>query len=473
VIVLPVIVLLTYEDTFWVADPFLFRLHKNYIQEFQPLFASLGSQIDPSLILLCLPLLTFPLAGFLLRPSQANVVIRSLLVLAFVPAAILLFFALNQYRWFGVSCGLLLSGFMFFSCACWELGFFKRLRIWGTVFLLACALSAPTHTLLCQLNGETTTREDVYQLALRDLASWLRARTGNEPCVVASAPTLSTFFIFHGGVQGVGTFYWENLHGLRATADLFAARTEEEAYRIVGERHITHILMVSWDDFLTEYIRLVRGIPKGAEVPDDAFFLQLIKTKNLPPWLRLAPYRFPANKTLENETVFVFEVVPLQSPEEQLVNLVNFLLDIGETKSALRFVPALEQNQSYLPALIACGRVRLEQNEPELLGPVMTQIKGRLAEADNLPLEDNIHLGSLLAITGDASLAKEQLTHCVTRMNEHDLRRLSTSAAYNFLYIAPRLGVPSPSPSATQLIFANLPLKARAQLRSTVAPSVP
>jgi hypothetical protein len=471
--VLPVVVILTYEDTFWVADPFLFRLHKNYIQEFQPLLASLGSRIGPSLVLLCLPLLAFPLAGFLAKHRQASTVLRSLLVLAFAPAAILLLFALKQSRWFGVSYGLLLSGFVFLVCICCELGVFKRLRVWVPLFLLACALSAPTRTLLTQLGGEITTQEDVYQLALRDLAYWLRARTGAEPCVVASAPTLSTFFVFHGGVQGVGTFYWENLHGLRATADLFAAKTEEEAYRIVRERGITHIVMVSWDDFLTEYIRLVRGIPKGEAVPDNAIFLQLIKTKILPPWLRLAPYRFPADKTLEDQLVFVFEVVPPQPPEAPLANLANFLLDVGEARSALRFAPALERNRAYFPTLIALGRVCLKKNDPGPLATVMTEIKDRLAEADSLSLEDHLQLGCLLAFTGDTVAASEQLTHCAARMSEHDVRRLSASAAYNFLYLAPRLGVPSPSQSMVELAFDLLPPKAREQLRSSVGLAAP
>ena len=468
VAVLPTVVCLTHGDTFWVADPFLFRLHKNYIQEFQPLLASLGSRIGPSLILLCLPLLAFPLAVFLAKRGKANAVLRSLLVLAFVPAAVLLLFALQQSRWFGVSYGLLLSGFVIIVWIGCELDILKRLHVWALLFLLTCSLAAPARTLLTQLNGEITTQEDVDQLALRDLASWLRTRTGSEPCVVASSPTISTFFIFHGGVQAVGTFYWENLPGLRTTADLFAAKTGDEAYRIVRERGITHIVMVSWDDFLTEYIRLVRGLPQGDAVPDDAFFLQLIKTKILPPWLRLAPYRFPAEKTLEGQLVFVFEVVPPQPPEAPLANLANFLLDIGETNSALRFAPALEQNQAYFPTLIALGRVCLAKNEPDFLSNVMTEIKNRLGEADRLSLEDNIRLGCLFALTGDTITATEQLTRCAAHMNDHDVRRLSTNAAYNFLYLAPRLGVPSPSPAMVELAFEILPPKTREELRASV-----
>ena len=467
-IVLPVVAFTTAADTFWVADPFLFRLHKNYIQEFQSLFSFFGSRLNLTTIVLCLPLTAFGLAGFWLKRSRENPVLRSLLILAFAPTAVMFVFSFGQSRWFGVMFGLLVVGFVLLCWVATELKMFKRSRLWVPALLLLCLVFTPARTFSTWQAGPTTTKEDIYQLALRDLAHWLRARTGTEPCVIATSPTLSTFLIFHGGVQTLGTFYWENLHGLRTTGDLFAAKTEEEAYRTVRERGVTHIVMVSWDDFLTEYIRLVRKIPNTEPVPDNAFFIQLIKTKILPPWLKLVPYRFSNQKSLEDQLVFVFEVVPPQPPEAPLVNLVNFLLDVGEVKPALQLAPALDGSLYYLPALITKGRVCLQQKEPVAIESVMAALKQRLNEADGLSLEDHIHLGCLLAYTGNLPEAKEQLTHCVERMNEHDVRRLSARATFNFLHLAPRLSVASPSPEMLELAFAMLPPASREQLRESI-----
>lgn len=118
--------------------------------------------------------------------------------------------------------------------------------------------------------------------------------------------------------------------------------------------------------------------------------------------------------------------------------------------------------------MIALGRVCLAKNEPDFLSNVMTEIKNRLGEADRLSLEDNIRLGCLFALTGDTITATEQLTRCAAHMNDHDVRRLSTNAAYNFLYLAPRLGVPSPSPAMVELAFEILPPKTREELRASV-----
>jgi hypothetical protein len=123
--------------------------------------------------------------------------------------------------------------------------------------------------------------------------------------VVLSDPTSSTELAYYGGIQTIGTLYWENMEGLKRAAAIFSASSELEAHSLLLEAGVTHIVLPSWDDFsdLSAYRRLF-----GAS---DTSYLERVLAGNVnPAWLREYPYPIPDSFGIPEESVRVFEVLP-------------------------------------------------------------------------------------------------------------------------------------------------------------------
>jgi hypothetical protein len=243
---------------------------------------------------------------------------RELLLLAVVPAALLLVLALDQIRWLGTAGALWLAVLVTLAAVLWVLRdgyeWTTPRRIVPAVLVLLALVPYPAFTALVHWrHGYPGTRTDLRQLVTRDVSYALRGRLGARRGVVLSDPTSTTRMMYFGGMRGVGTLYWENLEGLRAAAAIYGARTDEEARRLIGERGITHIVLYSWDVFALEYTRLARGErfdrddPHGG--PRDSFMVRLLQRDTPPPWLVPVPYEMPNVSALRGAGVLIWEVV--------------------------------------------------------------------------------------------------------------------------------------------------------------------
>ena len=252
--------------TFVVADKFLWTLHVDYISEFSPLLARVQG-VEALLVLVnILPLIGLAAVWLLWRgnPAPAS---RALLALSLMPAALFTLLTLSQQRWLHVADALWLGVLVAAALVTTTAGNFHwtaARRIGTGLFLALALLPYPLRAGLDALRAQTgLSRENIRQFVVRDLAWWLRRRTGTDPVTVLSGPTATTELIYHGGFKGVGTLYWENLAGLRALVDIYGAADPDRALELLRARGVTHLVILRG----ARLRRNRRGWPAGCAPP--------------------------------------------------------------------------------------------------------------------------------------------------------------------------------------------------------------
>ena len=474
--ILPACLALARERTFLVSDPFLWMLHEDYINEFRGLFrqirdnpirATLASY--SMLPLLGVPMLALAAFARLARPWKA------LLLFALLPGVVTLALAVGQNRWLGTSCAVWLAALVTTSAATTlpSAGF-----RWTLAWKLAAALSlvcvylpflyfaAPLPILGSSERRAEISFADLTGVASRDVAHRLRHRLGDRKGIVASGPTVTTSLIHHGGLDGVGTLYWENLEGLQAMAELFGAASESRALERIEQRGITHIVVFSWDPFVEEYARLARGLRAHEPAPADAFALRLVlgflETQSLPRWLRPIAHVLPPDAAFRGHWVLIFEVAPEQTEDVALVRVAQFLVDKRmptEAESKLRL--ALESDPRSLPASIALASLQSARGQTEEFAVTLERVRAGLHGADTLDLEDRVDLARILTLDGDTAEAAEQIDAALAIADERSLRALRPAALRDLLDLADQLQVSASRPEAVSAAAALLPPDAR------------
>ncbi len=280
------------------ADPFMQRIHAQ-IDEFQPLWVrmhELGWRAyrDHAVI----HLLPF-LAAFLLLLRKPAAPGRALL--GFVLAVALPMTALGwcQNRWLLTASGAQITLVMVLL-ATWLSSWRADRSVWlraaaaaGACLVLygTAPLMLIRERLLVESKNDVQTGETL-QLLYRDVAQRLHDEPHTGDIVLLASPDASTAIGYYGRFQTIGTFYWENRAGLRAATETFSAVNDAEAARLILQRGITHIAMVSNYNFLPEYFHALRP-----DAPVDAvrttFGWRLLFDDHQPVWLRAIPYEVP------------------------------------------------------------------------------------------------------------------------------------------------------------------------------------
>jgi hypothetical protein len=111
--------------------------------------------------------------------------------------------------------------------------------------------------------------------------------------------------MYFGGLKGLGTLYWENAEGLKATASLYAAQNQKEAAQRIKERNISFIVFLSPEPCDNEYPRLHCGLPPGPPL-EDTFATGLTSMGQVPSWAKYIEMRVPGN--LPNAWSAVYDV---------------------------------------------------------------------------------------------------------------------------------------------------------------------
>lgn len=182
---------------------------------------------------------------------------------------------------------------------------------------------------------------DAFQPLYRDAAVTIRASDPDRPIVLLASPNASTSIGYFGRFSTLASLYWENLAGLEAAAAIFSARTDEEAQRLLAARGVTHIALLSADNFLESYLLLARPNIARDEIK-STFGARLLASDSAPVWLRELPFRprfptrDPANRAL------LFEIVPSQTPFDALWAAGTAEIARGESERGERdFVRAM------------------------------------------------------------------------------------------------------------------------------------
>lgn len=158
---------------------------------------------------------------------------------------------------------------------------------------------------------------DLLPPLYRDLAGALRASQPKGDIVLLASPNASAGIGYFGNFSTLGTLFWENAPGLRAAAEIFSAASDEEAFRRVQARRVTHVVLLPTANFLGEYHALLHP-GAGRDEAARAFGFRLLTQRAPPFWLQPIPYRPPPELREAAGAVRLFKVVPEQDEVDWL-----------------------------------------------------------------------------------------------------------------------------------------------------------
>jgi hypothetical protein len=127
----------------------------------------------------------------------------------------------------------------------------------------------------------------------KEVAWNLRLYGGDKAPARVMAPSApSPVLHYYGGVETVGSYYWENLAGSHAVLDFYAAPGDQapQARRIVRERGLDFVVAVAQPSFVLEMQLLDQGkIDVASAKRTLAFRLGNPQARNYPDWLEPLP----------------------------------------------------------------------------------------------------------------------------------------------------------------------------------------
>ena len=181
--------------------------------------------------------------------------------------------------------------------------------------------------------AHTLSKGEALQPLFRDIAATLRATQPNGKITLLAPPNGSTGIGYYGRFDTIGTLYWENLAGLKAAGTIFSTDSDDEAATMIRDRGITHIAILSEENFLAQYFELLHP-----DAPPDAFKksfgYRLFVNRQIPLWLEIIPYQVPPDLRPLNLNVMLFKVAFQQKLPEALYHLAEAKIAMGDSVGA-------------------------------------------------------------------------------------------------------------------------------------------
>jgi hypothetical protein len=156
---------------------------------------------------------------------------------------------------------------------------------------------------------------EAMQLIYRDLANTILRRNPKHKVALLASPNASVGIGYYGNIQTIGTLYWENREGLHTAAEILSGEDNSKVEIIIKQQGISHIVMVTPEDFTEEYIKAL-GIPAKSERVNGSFGRRLMTGTNIPNWLEAIPYQVPPAFSRLQVKVYIYEVNWQQSAAE-------------------------------------------------------------------------------------------------------------------------------------------------------------
>ena len=411
--------------------------------------AGIGGDVVATLLPI---LILVPAAWLLVRRASAQPE-KAACAVALGPVVVALGFALFRLSWWGMfDAALLVLMVPIASALCPGPGPGRWIC---AATILVCL--APGLARFLEREGEDASdkvaQTDVVSLVERDVSHWLANQADSRDAVVLAPPNLTASIIYHGGLAGLGTSYWENKPGFTAAIRIAGASTADEAYAIASNRHLSYIVAPSWDDFLDEYARL------GANQADHS--LMALVHRWLPPrWLRPMPYHLPTVRGFEGENVVVFKVVEVQDNATALSRMAEYFAEMGEMDQAVEASHALRRLYSaHLGAAVARARVDRLSGDPDALGEATRDLLRLLSNGGDqgLPWDRRVSLAIALAEDRKYDLARQQLVVCLAQISEAKIRTLTTDSLFRMQQMSRAFRLPIVDQQQRDLISKLLP----------------
>ncbi len=369
VVLVPLLIAIDSKRFFWIADGFLWSLHKDYISEFESIIRwalQRPSWLPLIRVSLC-PILCSVLVLRLFWKRATASSWNSMMGLLLAPAILVTLLGCLQVRWLGIANALWLP-LVPTAIACLRANnFAKRFTLVergiGASIFLAVLFFSPVVGLWESFKerGQPIAIgiDEGTAIYVRDLAHSVRRANPDQETVVLSGPMSTNYMMYYGGAKGIGTLYWENLHGLKSAARIYAAPTELDALELIQRHHISHIAIFAFDAFALEYTRLIRDLPRSSQ-PQDAFIPALLANPTNVQWLTPLPIKSPDRQI--SEWALLMEVRPMQTASQAHYGAAQFFESRAQHGQAVAELQlAVSIDAEYRDAWFLLGTLLLAQ----------------------------------------------------------------------------------------------------------------
>jgi hypothetical protein len=246
---------------------------------------------------------------------------------------------------------------------------------------------------------------------------------------VLAGPGSTTQLAWFGGLEGIGTLYWENLDGLRASRWIFGAVDPDSALARLQRHGVTHVVFFGWEGGV-EQLRL-SAAEAGVESGGTPGLLDLVDLQSrandygsLPPWLVPLPYVPPTVAGYAHPVAKVFEVVPGLPPEVALVRVARMHQLFGDPRMEATLLRALDTGPS-VGGLAMLAQLQHVREEREAFALTVARLRVELERTEPVDLGDRLEAVIVLGLAGDARGAARELERSLAGADEARLRRLS------------------------------------------------
>ena len=318
----PLVIMIGGVKVFTLVDPFLVTLHRDYIQEFLPLWKTLRN-FDAKSIFQSVILGSVPLAGAIAVLTYRRRASSIVVWFATIAGCFFTLMAWIQARWLlnvtGIQISLVLVLLAVLTTnlrPAWR--WIAALAITGVLFVPHAGWRY--FNAKSDITSRRVSPKDAIGALNRDIASALRASQPEGEIVMLASPNSSVGIGYYGRFKTLGTLYWENHEGLKSAASILGARDEKEAAALLRAHRVTHIAIVSDENFIAQYYQLLHPTASLEEIR-KCFGLRLLLDKHIPQWLQMIPYKVPDDLKSLNITVMLFKVNFKQNLAEAIYNV--------------------------------------------------------------------------------------------------------------------------------------------------------
>ena len=214
-------------------------------------------------------------------------------------------------------------------------------------------------------SGEKIALSPGQGLALihRQMARAILDSAEGKPVVLLSSPNSSCLLSSIGGFQTIGTLYWENVAGLKSAAAGLNAQSDAEALEFIKSHGVTHISLMSWENFIEPYFRIIHPSPTPGISFQNSFGKRALFDKVIPPWAR--PLPFPPNPLTSGlqQNILMLQVAPNQSVEEAKLHLARYvrLVEGNPIAAEVALKQALDAEPGSIPVRVELAELFLSQ----------------------------------------------------------------------------------------------------------------
>jgi len=344
-VVLPLAVIaIRGSEVFILADSFVARLHDS-IGEFLPMAQRLqGRSLDDFMEIVGWKL-TVPLIGLLLLVVTRRRPPVLLLLATFVSVLMIALGLFWQARWGTLAASaefpVLLTVLATFDTFRLTGGAWWRRALVVSVVAGFCYVASIAQLLVQQqriVDAKLIPPDVALEVVYRDIAAALRRSMPEGTLVLFTNPNASVSVGYYGRFTTTGTLYWENHAGLRTAAELVCAPTDEAAEAIIRRHGITHVAVISEENFVLGYAKLLH--PDITLERLRTMFGARLLARNIPVWLEPLLYTAPRNLPAHLATLEVdlYKVNFQQSFAQAYLNGANLFASRNNLAGAIEML---------------------------------------------------------------------------------------------------------------------------------------